>query len=402
MKKFSAETVLLSLIAFSSVLGQFARFSTPVGDVNWHEIAMGVLIMKTIYSWPTTWLKILPAKTFKLAISWLVWILLVTLANSYFDSNRELLINGGAYWLRLCLYFAFVASLWILKTKKVISTKQVIWGVIAWLAMQMLLGLGQYLFYPDTRVLFYLGWDDHLNRAFGTLFDPGYFGLMMVVGVLLTVYKLSTVNNRTLVVLLAMFMLLLAVSFSRASYLALVVGVLILGLQPAKRRWLLLIPLLVLTLVLIPKDGGGEGQKLLRTRSIAERQEIATRHVSTFPPTEWLYGRGWYYQSAVDYHGGEDELPLAPQHSQAVDNAFLHVLLSSGVIGLTLFLTNIAYWLYCLRAETVYIAIWAAVLVHSMFSTAVFYAWVMLLLAVLTIAFFTSEKPRSNQKREQS
>src|SRR3989338_6680935 len=41
------------------------------------------------------------------------------------------------------------------------------------------LGLGQYIFLPDTRFLLSYGWDEHYWRLIGTVLDPNYMGVMM-------------------------------------------------------------------------------------------------------------------------------------------------------------------------------------------------------------------------------
>lgn len=397
MKNITLSKLLLFLIALLATFGQFARLSTMAGAVNWYELVMLLMIIYSFIKYRGSWWSLLKTKTYWLLFIWVAWILASTIFNSFNLNNIALLINGGAYLARTILYLGFAGNLLVLIEKKEVTVQFLQWGLIASLTIQMIIGLGQYLFYPDTRILFYLGWDDHLSRAFGTLFDPGFFGLIMVLGVLICAHLLQTKYRRYLVALLAMFMLALAVSFSRASYVALTVGVLIFGVRATQRRWWLLIPLLLFTLLLVPKDGGGEGQKLLRTQSVAERTEIAQRHLDQFPWQQWLVGRGWYYQTVLNYHHDSNEDNI-PQHSQAVDNIYLHIFLSTGAVGALISLVTLGYILWITGKDGLISASWSSVLAHSFFSTALFYPWVMLTLAILTVTFFTGKQPGSHHK----
>ena len=42
------------------------------------------------------------------------------------------------------------------------------------------IGFLQYVLYPNLRYLLYLGWDDHYLRLFGSLLDPNFTGVMLV------------------------------------------------------------------------------------------------------------------------------------------------------------------------------------------------------------------------------
>src|SRR3990170_4029419 len=46
-------------------------------------------------------------------------------------------------------------------------------------------GLAQYLLVPDLTQLKWLGWDDHFYRLVGTLLDPGFTGVMIILTVFL-------------------------------------------------------------------------------------------------------------------------------------------------------------------------------------------------------------------------
>ncbi len=380
----------------ASLFGQFARFSSPVGLVSLHEIFM---LAFCVLVWPL----FLSRKTLRwnFLLAFIVWIVLSTIIASWQTRSLALLINGLAYAGRLNLYLGFALSLRKLLQKKALQSAQVFSALYAWLTLLAIMGIGQYLLLPDTRIFFFLGWDDHLSRAFATLFDPGYFGLLMVFGVILSLEKQRMQASITNAASLAVFLISVAISYSRASYLALIVGIIAYAVLSQTRRVLLVLPLFIMSLVLLPKDGGGAGQNLLRTQTVEMRTEVAQIHTKNLQTWEMIAGRGWYYEKVSNLHAqtlGQGKNTPQRQNSAGVDNAFLHVFLSSGVIGIVLFLTALVQ-LYC-RSTTMYgKAFFLAVLAHSFFSLGLFYPWTMLLLA---ITFFLGEEPSSHQKAKNS
>jgi hypothetical protein len=389
MKNITLTEVLLILIGLTSLLGQWQRLSTPFGLISLHEILLLALVVFSLYRHRSAWLDILKQPVIWLGIAWVGWLLLITIINSQITDNFQLLQVGLAYWLRLVLYalgwFALAAYLKINPERRRI----VLNGLMAWLAVQLLFGLGQYLLLPDTRQLVYLGWDDHLSRAMGTLLDPGFFGLLMVFGAVLSFDRyLESDKLQKLIfswwpILFAGFVLGLALSFSRASYIAYISAFLIYAFLKRQRIIWLTLPLLIMAILLIPKDGGGEGQKLLRTNSIEARTEVLSYHTQDFSGLNWLIGRGWYYEGSLQLHRqalSEEKTEFtATSHARAVDNTYLHILFSAGIPGLFLFGLILMTLAWKLRLAPTTEAILGAVIIHSLFSTALLYPWVWLI-----------------------
>ena len=396
----SVPEVVLAGIFGLALLGQLARVATPLGLVSWHEIGFGVFwlsILPGIIKGRRTWLAKLAGHRSLILLTglFLGWTALTTILNARWLDSTILFTTGFAYLARLGLYLAFGASIWLSIEIRQVRTEWLGRVIRWWLILMALAGIGQYLLFPDARLLKELGWDDHLNRAFGTLLDPGFFGLLMAMGAvyLLPNWQAAKGRGRYLWPALWTIQLIgLVLSFSRASYVAYLAGILILAWVQRSRRWLLFIPMLIMALVLVPKDGGGEGQNLARTNSIAARVEVAEFHTEglTFP--EILFGRGWYYESARQLHqagvervsGGQIAIDKTKEiHAQAVDNSYLHVFLSTGIIGSILFLWSLALYIKTIgRSPT--LAVLAAALVHSLFSTGLFFPWAMLMIAVIS------------------
>ena len=60
----------------------------------------------------------------------------------------------------------------------------------------------QYLFLPDLRPLKYLGWDDHLYRLTGAFLDPGFAGIILILGFLFFLIEFFQKKSSTLFVVL--------------------------------------------------------------------------------------------------------------------------------------------------------------------------------------------------------
>lgn len=385
------------LVGIASLFGQLGRVDTFVGYVSWYEFFMMASVLLAL----PQLVKMLPyfVKKYWAIVLFFFWTLVTTAIHAWFLSLPQLAIIGGAYLARLVFYFVFAASIKVSLDQKRISRDFLFHGMLLWLGLFAFLGVLQFLLQPDTRVFFYLGWDDHLSRAFATLFDPGYFGVLMVAGVLAVLWQANVRKQVWHQGALALFLISTALSYSRASYVALCVGVASLAFLARSKRMLLVIPLLVMALVLLPKDGGGEGQNLLRTQTLAMRQEVAQIHSNSTTWYDKIWGRGWYYEKALTLHQNElakNEQRITRQNSAGVDNVFLHVFLSTGIIGTAFFLVGL-WQIWRLSQNIFWKALLLATLAHSFFSLGLFYPWVMLLLAV---TFFLREEPRANHQTE--
>lgn len=397
-KPLTWELAGVYVILALALLGQFARLELPVGRVSLHELVLAPFSLFMIWKYRSNLLPTIRKSIVLLMTVFLFW----TAATTFFSAQSlqipALWTEGSAYLTRLMLYLVFGLGMWLWSRAKNFPAERLRTAVVSWLLLQAAIGLGQYLLFPDTRLLFFLGWDDHLSRAFGTLLDPGFFGLFMAWGALMSfVSATHSTGKRRLFWISALSLCIgaLALSYSRASYVAFLAGVGVLSWRWKQRSVLLLIPLLVLCLVLLPKDGGGEGQNLLRTRSIEAREEVLVYHSEGLGVNEILFGRGWYYESALALHEqalleqdpGKQAAVSPRQNAQAVDNVFLHIFFSTGVVGFALYATWQLLLLWKLRTSPELLAILVAVLAHSLFSTALLYSWSMLLLGVLSVSF---------------
>jgi hypothetical protein len=268
-------------------------------------------------------------------------------------------IQPWLYLFRIVVYIAFgLSTVWLLPAGE---------QVYFWLFPSVLmtfLALLQYIFLPDLRFLTVLGWDDHYFRLAGTLFDPQFTGMIMV---LIVAFALASPPKKEffwlpkLALILAMPAIIL--TYSRSTYLALLIlvtiGLLGRGIKP---KHLLILGVLLffgLQIFLLAPKPGGLGVNLLRTETIQARIENSQRSLSTMLPHHWLIGRGLFAP-----------LPNS-EHSQAKfpDNLLVMMLTATGIPGLFAFFILAVRSAGLLAAKNKWLlAAFLALLTHSQFN----------------------------------
>jgi len=266
-------------------------------------------------------------------------------------------LAGGAYLARWLLYFGLYLVYTDPRVKKLkLPLKQYLTGLALALGV---IGLIQYLVLPDTRWLFFSGWDDHYYRAIGSLGDPSFLGLMLLLGLIL---------SRQWFLLITLFL-----TYSRSTYLA-VVAVMI-AAASFKRAWrMLAVGLLALAVVLplLPRPGG-EGVNLLRLFSIEQRFDNYREGIALWSRSP-LLGVGFNMLRSVR----GDFLSHA---AAGLDNSFIFVAATAGFIGLMAYLNLLRR--LCQSGSQILKLSLVAIIVHSLFQNSLFYPLVMIWLWLL-------------------
>lgn len=220
-----------------------------------------------------------------------------------------------------------------------------------------LLCLLQYAFFPDMRYLKNLGFDDHYFRLIGSFYDPNFTGAVLA-GI-----ALFLVGKRRLLLSLP-FIGLLALSFSRASYLTFFLGLIYLFFTHKKIKLLLLLVLLGAVIYLIPKPSG-EGVNLLRTFSIYSRFGSWQQGIDMFLAKPII---GWGYNTLRVVDGSRFQ----------IDNSFIYLLATTGLLGLLSLLHLLKKLYKSTKDEGIKILI-LSLLIHSLFNNSLFYIWILAL-----------------------
>lgn len=285
--------------------------------------------------------------------------------------NIQLAISGGllvalSYLLRLFIYPSVYFA------AKLSPPKKILQPVIISLGLFSLLGLLQYLFLPDMRWLKNLGFDDHYFRLIGSFYDPNFSGAIFA-AIALVCLTLS----QWLPAIIMVF--LLALTFSRASYLVFFLGVFLLIIRQKKHSLLWLLLLLGGLIILIPKPFG-EGVNLLRTFSIFSRFE------------SWQTGFDLFIQKPILGWGYNTLRSITGERFQ-IDNSFLYLAATTGLLGLFTFLNLLKHVFKNLSFFSLRIFI-LALLTHSLFNNSLFYIWLYFAFW-LSLGFPTKEYTKS-------
>lgn len=370
------------LIALGLIpLGQLERLQLAGGmAVYFHEIFLGIFVLLQL-----PWLLKQPlSKAFAL-----LQLLIVASILLHFQIFSKEIIAPLAYLARFDLYIAAAFCTYGLIKQGLVKTQYLLHILILAAVIVAILGWLQYCLIPDTRFLVYLGWDDHYLRLISTLLDPGFTGIFLAFGLLLL--ERHTINGwskltlpRKLVAILSGALLFSALLFtySRASYLAYVVGNgwLWLNLRSKRYVFILLTVLFVVGMFLLPRPRS-EGTRLERTASVTARITTVQKGIAVNSVTEAIFGRGWYASKLDPTHTLQGI--QVPVHPSAPENSFVFIFESLGVVGIAIF----AWWLQQLARETGRMSdFWllsVAAGTHALFTNTLFYAFVLFFLGVV-------------------
>ncbi len=359
------------------IFGQFGRITIASNvAIYLHELILTFLMAWAILFHPKQSVTIIKKQPFIGPFLLIVASILISLFGAWWSHDNGWMI-GSAYAIRFVLYAGVFLVLSVGKELKYIKSRDIRYGLY-FLGLGLgILGLAQYIFFPDTRFLKLLGWDDHYYRLISTLFDPPFTAALLIVSLLLLQYDLwikpTLLKHRRFWIgsWTTLFVSLL-LTYSRASYVAYAGGIIMLFLFT--RRYIVLIPILLLMvgIVILPRPAS-EGARLERTVSIQARVEATTQSLQTFSLRTLVIGNGWYVSNA---HRQSSQLNL-PSHSSSVDNSILHIIQSTGMLGLGAFIWFGYVIVKKAKNHSEILIVYIALLIASQFNNVLFYPWVM-------------------------
>lgn len=268
-------------------------------------------------------------------------------------------VKGSLYLLRWAVYSLFYGVILV----SPLSGKFWLWWLASFGVALGAIGLIQFVWYPDLRNLWYLGWDPHYYRVFATLLDPNYVGILLVLTIFVLVFLHRRIGWQIGVVGVALLL-----TYSRSSYLALLAGV---GVSIVFfKRWkegLFLFLIFLLAIVYLPKAGGD-------TLSL-DRYDSTVSRLQNWQQTAMEITKRPVFGHGLGVTG--------------IDSSILYVGKATGLVGLAVYL-----WLIWEQAKLVrgsknksfrvlFYASLAALIVHSLFVNSLLYPWVMIWMWVL-------------------
>lgn len=403
----------LSFLLFLGIaMGYLFRFSFFSPDVKFSLLDITILILNISYLIPYKGqnnLKRTLSSPLLLSLLLFFAVALLSLVVSGSSYGLTAQIVGGLYLLRWLNYSLAFISVQRLFSHHQLENLLLLGGFTVAVG-----GLFQYFFFPDLRPLQSAHWDPHYYRVVGAFLDPGFTGLILVFTLLLLLnsgnFSFLSINLyskirqvlankskkisflRRLVLLIkrlrpfwARFAIsclvyaALALTYSRSSYLAFVIGLGHLSWKKRSPRMFLVgFLLFIVTLVILPRPGG-EGVRLERTRSIYARLLNWRQTASAFA-THPLLGVGFntyrYFQKDKGLLSSDD---WQENHAGAgADSSLLFVAATTGIIGLIAYL----HYLKHLLSRPVVRLVFLPLLFHSLFLNSLFYPPIMLWLSL--------------------
>lgn len=318
--------VLFGITLFFVALGQLQRLTFPGGALYVHDIFIGLFIMTSLLfsrvKLPRIKEQTLSTQTILTLIAIGCCILSTTIAAIANQTFIPVLYIG-----RLIMYVFFSYAVLQMFPRDAIK-KSWITTIIA----MAYLGILQYIFVPDTRFLFALGWDDHYYRLIGTLFDPAFTGLAFVLGAIATFNSKAPAKIKYL--LLIILAICVTLTYSRSSWLAaFVASAYLITTGPLKIKLDTIRILCVLFVIgfgtfLIAPRPGGEGVNISRTSTIEAR---GNNFIQSFSQSQnsytFLFGEGLFTTSV----NSKNEIP---NHARVPDNLLALLFKGGGVVGL--------------------------------------------------------------------
>ena len=348
---------------------------------------ISIKIKKNIFSFPN-----IKALYYFIGIAFFALVL-----NSYFLTPQTFLVSFF-YLFRFIIYSSLILAFNYLDAG---FSKKFIYYLSLSGFLFVVFGLAQYLFYPDLRKLYYLGWDKHLYRLFSTTLDPNFAGAIIVLELLLlfSLFQKKIIRKNLSKIIYMVGLLLTSVSlfltYSRSSFIMLSVsGLSYLVVTKQKREIVLLIAFIVFGILFLPKSLKSEGVDLLRRASISSRAESIASALDIFKNSP-VFGIGFNtYRYAQERRGMLDPDNWEITHSGAgVPNSFILALVTTGLTGFIFYLN---FWVRVVRkaylgiipGKNLYFkaAVFSSligVLTHALFENTLFYSFVMFWVFIL-------------------
>lgn len=223
--------------------------------------------------------------------------------------------------------------------------RKIIKGLVVIGFLVLVGGYAQVFLYPDLRNLYYLGWDEHLDRMFSVFLDPNFAGSFFVLYLILLsgIYlkNRSTLNvslNAVLIGLILLTLFAIMLTYSRGAYVMLVASIVSVLYFIKQKKYIILSVLVAFLIILKFSDFNVEGKNVFRTASTEARVETMKDAIYVFSNSP-LYGGGFNaYRYSQERYGLATSSPFPDHSASGTDNSLLFVLATTGVIGLISYL----------------------------------------------------------------
>jgi len=298
------------------------------------------------------------------------------------------------YWVRLLTYLGVGFGIKVLIKQKKLKLAWVQLSLGLNLGLIVLLGILQYWLIPDLRFLGNMGWDVHYYRLAGSLLDPNFAGMILVMILISVLYKFNFQKKWLKYLLFGTLLPLLLLTYSRSSYGSFLVSfslILIAKKQTqlnfSKKIIAGLIVGFMILMPFLPKPGG-LGVDLTRTETIASRVRVNQIVLQNIEAKDVIIGKGMFVPT-INIALSKNNLEKIV-HAHFPDNLLVFLLSATGLPGLILACIYLGKLLWvCYQRQTGNFLLILSILLHSLFNLTIFEP---INLLILLLALNTSKK----------
>ena len=331
--------MLIYLIFFLFSLGQVGRISLLNNQINFYLYEQFLLIFFITLFIKNKFKPLIKNRNkFKWILLFLIWIVL-TYVTTYYKCSNSCNVIPLLYLLRTGFYFLFIVYSY--KFFNLNLKKQINKGILLFIFLTGAFSIIQYFFYPNLRNLIYLGWDPHVYRTFGTFLDTSIsssiYGLILIY--LFINYKKIELNKYFKNVLIIIYSILGLLTYSRIFYFSLFITLIYYLISKKKYFQTFLFILIIFTGIFSLPRFQGESTNLKRTYSILSRTNDYNEGITLFKKSPII---GYGYNRLMFIREYKKSFFNYPIHSlSSFQSSFLTIIVSSGIIGLILFILSI-------------------------------------------------------------
>jgi len=330
---------------------------------------------------------------------------------SLFVNVHELPLTNGifgsfAYWVRLAFYLGLLLPFTQMMYENRERTMQLFLNTLIYTGLFLaVMGFLQLIIVPDFSFMAKYGWDPHQGRLLSTWFDPNFLGGFLGMALLAVLTRLlfywdSRVRpflswySARYVMFTVILTLALVLTFSRSALLGFLVGMTFLFVIKSWRAFILAVAIGAILLVSIPRLQKRVEGALDVDKTAALRIQSWKRTLTDIEQAP-LIGQGY---NTLRYRVVN---PASINTASGRDNSLLTLWLTSGLIGMSLFVALFAHkWIQFMlvtmkpsrytRNEQMFaltgLCVIALIFTHSMFVHSLVYPHILVFL-LMFLAF---------------
>ncbi|MBU1000766.1 O-antigen ligase family protein [Patescibacteria group bacterium] len=377
--------ILSWILTLAITNGQLIKLSiSPTSGITILDMVVSTLCIWGLFS---TKLKLVKPPLFITSALIFIAICILSLILTPLHLNSLETLISFLYIVRFSIYILFG---WLIYSKALPLVKQNSNKILLLSGVSLaVLGLGQFIIFPDLRFMAEFGWDPHFLRAVSTFLDPNFSGAFFVLTLLLLLKNPGKGKKRNIYFILVYLALL--TTFSRSSYgMFLISGLTFSALKRSKK---MLIATIVLFSVLL--SGFWVYTQLVAVPRNIDRTQSASFRFNTWQQGLELFqkspilgiGFNTYRFGIAQYDLGDKQF-LDSRGSSTNDSSLLFVLATTGILGLTSYL----FFLWTLIKSSkgknlILISGLSGLLIHSFFVNNLFYPFIIIWIMIISTCY---------------